>query len=332
MKTAIITGVNGQDGSYLADLLISKGYFVVGLKRRTSAINTSRVDHIYDNPLSNSQFKMHYYDLSDGSSTINLLQKYKPDEFYNIAAQSHVAVSFDVPEYTSEGISQGTLRILEGIRSVSPLTRFYQASSSEMFGDSKDYGTEGFTETSIMSPVSPYAVAKLHAHHMTRVYRTAYNLHASSGILFNHESPRRGETFVTRKITMAVAKIKMGLQTKIMLGNLDAKRDWGFAGDYVKAMWLMLQQNSPDDYVIATNRTHTVREFLEVVFDYAGLGDYKKYVEIDPRLFRPNEVPFLLGNPAKAKKVLDWNPEYDMKSLAHMMFDSDYALLKTKVA
>jgi GDP-D-mannose dehydratase len=217
----------------------------------------------------------------------------------------------------------------------------YQKQIEDQFGkwefefineDSKDYGTEGFTETSIMSPVSPYAVAKLHAHHMTRVYRTAYNLHASSGILFNHESPRRGETFVTRKITMAVAKIKMGLQTKIMLGNLDAKRDWGFAGDYVKAMWLMLQQNSPDDYVIATNRTHTVREFLEVVFDYAGLGDYKKYVEIDPRLFRPNEVPFLLGNPAKAKKVLDWNPEYDMKSLAHMMFDSDYALLKTKVA
>jgi len=211
---------------------------------------------------------------------VHLLDMYQPNEFYNIAAQSHVAVSFDVPEYTSDGIAQGTLKILEAIRTVSPATRYYQASSSEMYGDSDDYDQHGYTETSRMMPVSPYAVAKLHAHHMTRVYRNAYELHASSGILFNHESPRRGETFVTRKITMAAAKIKAGLQNKLLLGNLDSKRDWGFAGDYVEAMWLMLQQNTPDDYVIATNRTHTVREFLEVVFDYAGLGDYNKYVEI----------------------------------------------------
>lgn len=328
MKTAMITGVNGQDGSYLADLLISKGYYVVGLKRRTSAINTGRVDHIYDNPISNSQFKMHYYDLSDGAAIVHLLDKYQPDEFYNIAAQSHVAVSFDVPEYTTEGIVQGTIKILEGIRSISPKTRFYQASSSEMYGDSTDYDSTGFTENSLMMPVSPYAVAKLHAHHTTRVYRNAYELHGTSGILFNHESPRRGETFVTRKITIAAAKIKAGLQKKLCLGNLDSKRDWGFAGDYVEAMWLMLQQNTPDDYVIATNRTHTVREFLEVVFDYAGLGDYNKYVEIDPRLFRPNEVPYLLGNPAKAKRVLGWEPKYDMPALARMMFDADYAPYK----
>lgn len=324
MKTAIITGVNGQDGSYLADLLISKGYFVIGLKRRTSLINTERVDHIYNHPIDCSQFKMCYYDLLDGGAITNLLVKYKPDEVYNLAAQSHVAVSFDVPEYTSEGIAGGTLKILEAIRSVSPHTRFYQASSSEMFGDSTDHGETGYTENSRMMPVSPYAVAKLHAHHMTRVYREAYNIHASSGILFNHESPRRGETFVTRKITIAAARIAQGKQSKLLLGNLDAKRDWGFAGDYVEAMWRMLQQPRGDDYVVATNRTHSVREFLEVVFDYAGLGDYTKYVEIDPRLFRPNEVPFLLGNPEKAKTVLKWEPQHDMISLAKMMYDSDY--------
>lgn len=323
-KKAIITGVNGQDGSYLADFLISKGYYVIGLKRRTSLINTERVDHIYNDALSNSQFKMCYYDLSDASAITRLIHYYKPDEVYNLAAQSHVGVSFELPEYTSEGIAEGTLKILEAIRSVGPGTRFYQASSSEMFGDSTDHGETGYTENSRMMPVSPYAVAKLHAHHMVRVYRQAYGLHASSGILFNHESPRRGETFVTRKITIAAARIAQGKQQKLFLGNLDAKRDWGFAGDYVEAMWLMLQQERPDDYVIATNRTHSVREFLEVVFDYAGLGDYKKYVEIDPRLFRPNEVPFLLGNPEKAKRVLKWEPQHDMISLAKMMYDSDY--------
>jgi GDPmannose 4,6-dehydratase len=303
---------------------------VVGLKRRTSLINTERVDHIYTNEVSNSQFKMCYYDLTDGGAFTNLLMKYKVDEVYNLAAQSHVAVSFEVPEYTSDGIAGGTLKMLEAIRSVSPQTRFYQASSSEMFGDSTDHGDTGYTESSRMMPVSPYAVAKLHAHHMTRVYREAYKIHASSGILFNHESPRRGETFVTRKITIAAARIAQGKQSKLLLGNLDAKRDWGFAGDYVEAMWLMLQQPKADDYVIATNRTHSVREFLEVVFDHAGLGDYRKYVEIDPRLFRPNEVPYLLGNPEKAKRVLQWEPKHDMISLARMMYDSDFKREQTK--
>lgn len=329
LKTAIITGVNGQDGSYLSELLLSKGYRVIGLKRRTSTINTGRIDHIHlSDKVSPSQFKIHYYDLSDGSAVCNLLSKYQPDEFYNLAAQSHVAVSFEVPEYTSEGIAGGTLKILDAIKNISPKTRFYQASSSEMFGDSIDYGIDGYTEESRMLPVSPYAVAKLHAHHMTRVYRQAYGIHASSGILFNHESPRRGETFVTRKITMAAAKIKLGLQNKLLLGNLDAKRDWGFAGDYVEAMWLMLQQPIGDDYVVSTGKTYSVKEFLEVVFDYAGLGSYEKYVDIDPRLFRPNEVPYLLGDPSKTKRVLGWKPKTSMTDLAKMMYDSDLKLLR----
>lgn len=322
-KTAIITGVNGQDGSYLADMLLAKGYKTIGLKRRTSTISTGRIDHLYDNPL----FKLHHYDLTDGASVSHLLMEHKPDEFYNLAAQSHVAVSFEIPEYTSDGIAGGTLKILEAIRSISPTTRYYQASSSEMFGDSTDYDpSKGYNEESRMMPVSPYAVAKLHAHHMTRVYRNAYGLHASSGILFNHESPRRGETFVTRKITMAAARIKMGLQHELRLGNLDAKRDWGFAGDYVEAMWLMLQQETPDDYVIATQETHTVREFLDVVFEEAGL-DWHKYVIIDPRYFRPNEVPYLLGDPTKAKRVLGWKPKMDMGLLAKIMYKSDISLL-----
>jgi len=328
-KTAIITGVNGQDGSYLAELLLSKGYRVIGLKRRTSTINTERIDHIYiSDKVSQAQFKLHYYDLSDGSAVCNLLSKYQPDEFYNLAAQSHVAVSFEIPEYTSDGIAGGTLKILDAIKNVSPKTRFYQASSSEMFGDSTDYGFTGYTEKSRMLPVSPYAVAKLHAHHMTRVYRQAYDIHASSGILFNHESPRRGETFVTRKITMAAARIKLGLQSKLLLGNLDAKRDWGFAGDYVEAMWLMLQQPIGDDYVVSTGRTYSVREFLEVVFYHAGLGSYEKYVDIDPRLFRPNEVPYLLGDCSKAKKILGWQPKTSMADLAKMMYDSDLQLMR----
>jgi GDPmannose 4,6-dehydratase len=266
--------------------------------------------------------------LSDGSAISNLLAKYKPDEFYNLAAQSHVAVSFDVPEYTSDGIAGGTLKILEAIKNISPTTRFYQASSSEMYGDSTDYGSTGFTETSRMLPVSPYAVAKLHAHHMTRVYREAYGIHASSGILFNHESPRRGETFVTRKITMAAARIKMGLQSKLLLGNLDAKRDWGFAGDYVEAMWMMLQHPQGDDYVVSTGTTHTVREFLQVVFEHAGLGPYQRYVDVDPKFFRPNEVPYLLGDSTKARGVLGWKPKTNMVELARMMYDSDLAALR----
>lgn len=322
-KTAVITGVNGQDGSYLADMLVAKGYKTIGLKRRTSTINTSRIDHLYSNPL----FKLHHYDLTDGASVSHILMEYKPDEFYNLAAQSHVAVSFEIPEYTSDGIAGGTLKILEAIRSISPNTRYYQASSSEMYGDSDDYDPKrGYTEKSRMMPVSPYAVAKLHAHHMTRVYRNAYGLHASSGILFNHESPRRGETFVTRKITMAAARIKMGLQTQLRLGNLDAKRDWGFAGDYVEAMWLMLQQDTPDDYVIATQETHTVRDFLDVVFAEAGL-DWHKYVVIDSKYFRPNEVPFLLGDPTKARQLLGWKPKVDMPLLAKIMYKTDLSEL-----
>lgn len=322
-KTAVITGVNGQDGSYLADMLVAKGYKVIGLKRRTSTISTDRIDHLYENPL----FKLHHYDLTDSAAVVHVLSNYKPHEFYNLAAQSHVAVSFEIPEYTSDGIAGGTLKILEAIRNISPETRFYQASSSEMFGDSTDYDPEkGYNEESRMMPVSPYAVAKLHAHHMTRVYRNAYGLHASSGILFNHESPRRGETFVTRKITMAAARIKMGLQDELRLGNLDAKRDWGFAGDYVEAMWLMLQQPKGDDFVVATQQTHTVRKFLEIVFNEAGL-DWQKHVVIDPKYFRPNEVPFLLGDPSKAKRVLGWEPRVDMRLLSKMMYKSDLAVL-----
>ena len=322
-KTAVITGINGQDGSYLADMLLHKGYRVIGLKRRSSTISTSRIDHLYNDPM----FKMHHYDLTDSAAVLHIIAQYKPDEFYNLAAQSHVAVSFEIPEYTSDGIAGGTLKILEAIRSVSPHTRFYQASSSEMFGDSTDLDpTKGYNENSRMMPVSPYAVAKLHAHHMTRVYRQAYGIHASSGILFNHESPRRGETFVTRKITMAAAKIKLGLQDKLFLGNLDAKRDWGYAEDYVEAMWQMLQQPQGDDYVIATQKTHSVREFLDVVFEEAGL-DINRHVVFDSKYLRPNEVPFLLGDPTKAKQVLGWEPRVGMKFLARMMYKSDLALL-----
>lgn len=327
-KTAIITGVNGQDGSYLSELLLGMGYNVVGLKRRTSSISTSRIDHLMNNP----RFSLRYYDLNDSYAAIKLIEQYRPDEIYNLAAQSHVAVSFEMPEYTSDTICKGTLNWLEAIRIASPKTRFYQASSSEMYGDSKDYDPElGYDEDSVMRPVSPYAVAKLYAHNMTRVYREAYGLHASSGILFNHESPRRGETFVTRKITMAAANIKLGLQDKLYLGNLDAQRDWGYAGDYVYAMWLMLQMSYPSDYVVATNETHTVRSFLEVVFAHAGLGNYENYVEIDPRLFRLNEVPFLKGNPSKARNVLGWKPTCTMQELAKSMFDNDLKILQEKV-
>ena len=248
----------------------------------------------------------------------------KPDEIYNIAAQSHVRVSFDIPEHTVDSIAMGSLRIMNAVKKVCPDSRFYQASSSEMFGDNPEYP---FDEESILMPASPYACAKVFAHNLVRNYRESYGLHASSGILFNHESPRRGETFVTRKITMAAAKIKLGLQDKLFLGNLDAKRDWGFAGDYVEAMWLMLQQDNPDDYVIATGETYSVKEFLDCVFDYAGL-DPDKYVEIDPRLFRPQEVPYLLGNPAKAKKVLNWEPKVKFEELCKMMYNEDYKSLK----
>jgi GDPmannose 4,6-dehydratase len=320
MKKALITGTTGQDGSYLTELLLNKGYDVYGLKRRSSSFNTSRVDHIFGNP----NFHMKYHDLSDTSSMWEMLMEIKPDEIYNLAAQSHVRVSFDIPEYTVDSIAMGTLRIMNAMKTICPEARFYQASSSEMFGDNPKYP---FDEESILMPASPYACAKVFAHNLVRNYRESYNLHASSGILFNHESPRRGETFVTRKITMAAAKIKLGLQDKLFLGNLDAKRDWGFAGDYVEAMWLMLQQDNPDDYVIATGETYSVKEFLDCVFDYAGL-DPDKYVEIDPRLFRPQEVPYLLGNPSKAKKVLSWEPKVKFEELCKMMYNDDYQSLK----
>ncbi len=318
MKTAIITGVTGQDGSYLSELLLSKGYRVVGLKRRTSLINTDRVDLFYDNP----NFVLEYWDLNDVGSLYRLINQYEPDEVYNLAAQSHVRVSFDIPEHTVDGVALGTLRILEAIRNINRDIKFYQASSSEMYGDAPCPKT-GYTEKSKMTPASPYACAKLFSHNLVRNYRESYGLHASSGILFNHESPRRGETFVTRKITQAAARIKLGLQDKLYLGNLNAKRDWGFAGDYVEAMWLMLQADNADDYVIATGRTSTVREFLHHVFEYADLGDYDKYVEINPKYLRPHEVPYLLGNSSKAKKQLGWQPRVSFESLAQTMYESD---------
>jgi GDPmannose 4,6-dehydratase len=323
MKSAIISGVNGQDGSYLSEHLLNLGYFVIGLKRRTSTITTERIDHIYDNP----NFKLEYYDLNDSSSCYRLINHYKPQEIYNLAAQSHVKVSFDIPTHTVDGIVQGTLNWLEAIRHTDTLIKFYQASSSEMFGDMPFIDENGYDEYSQLCPVSPYAAAKVCAHNLVNIYRRSYNLHACSGILFNHESPRRGETFVTRKITMAAAKIKLGFQKELRLGNIHSKRDWGFAGDYVKAMHLMLQAKTAKDYVVATGKTHTIEEFLKEVFDYAGL-DYKQYLVIDERLFRPIEVPCLLGNSSRATLDLGWKPSIDMKQLAHMMYDEDLKTLQ----
>jgi len=319
-KTALITGITGQDGSYLAELLLEKGYRVIGGKRRTSTIRTERIDHIYED----ENFILEYFDLNDSSSMWKLLKQYEPDEIYNLAAQSHVRVSFDVPINTVDGVALGTLRLLEAMRHIVPEARLYQASSSEMFGDNPDYP---FDESSTLMPASPYACAKVFAHNLIRNYRESYGLHVSSGILFNHESPRRGETFVTRKITLAAARIKLGLQDKLYLGNLTAHRDWGYAGDYVEMMWLMLQQDTPDDYVISTGETHTVEQFLYQVFAAAGL-DPKEYVEIDERLFRPHEVPYLLGDSTKAKERLGWVPETKFKQLAELMYNSDYEKLK----
>ncbi len=314
-KVAMLTGVTGQDGSYLAELLLEKGYKVIGLKRRTSLLSTKRIDRIF----SNENFKLEYYSLHDPSTLYRLLEKYEPNEFYNLAAQSHVKVSFAVPIETVDSVAMGTLRILEAIRHVNKDIRFYQASSSEMFGDNPENPQN---ELTTLMPASPYACAKVFAHNICRNYRESYDMHISSGILFNHESPRRGETFVTRKITLAAARIKLGLQEKLYLGNLEAKRDWGFAGDYVKAMWLMLQQSTPDDYVIATGETHSVKEWLDEVFKIAGLP-IKQNVETDERLFRPHEVPLLLGDPTKAKLKLGWEPEVKFKNLASMMYFGD---------
>jgi GDPmannose 4,6-dehydratase len=319
MKTALITGITGQDGSYLAEMLLKKGYNVVGVKRRTSLISTDRIDNIFNDPDLIMNFDLVYGNMNDSGCLHRLLIEHQPDEIYNLAAQSHVRVSFETPEETTEFVAMGTLRLLEAYKNICPEAKFYQASSSEMFGDNPENPQ---SETTRLMPASPYACAKVYAHNLCRNYRESYGLHISSGILFNHESPRRGETFVTRKITRAAARIKMGLQDDLLLGNLDAKRDWGFAGDYVEAMWLMTQQETPDDYVVATGETHTVKEFLQVVFDYAGL-DIDKYVKIDERLFRPHEVPLLLGDATKAKEKLGWEPKVNFEGLAKMMYDED---------
>src|SRR5689334_17835327 len=324
-KKALITGITGQDGSYLAELLLSKGYEVHGIIRRASTFNTGRLEHIYSDPHANkTALKLHYGDLSDASALARLIGNIKPDEIYNLAAQSHVRVSFDAPEYTTDITATGAIRLLEAIRETGISPRFYQASSSEMYGKVQEVPQ---TESTPFYPRSPYGCAKVYAYWITVNYRESYGMHASNGILFNHESPRRGETFVTRKITRAVAHIKQGLQKKLFLGNLDAKRDWGYAKEYVGAMWLMLQQSEPDDYVVATGETHSVREFLEVAFGHVGL-DWRKHVEIDPKYYRPAEVELLIGDYSKAKKKLGWQPRTTFQELTKLMVDADVKLLK----
>ena len=319
-KVALITGITGQDGSYLAELLLEKGYEVHGIMRRNSTFTTGRIEHIFED------VTMHYGDLADSSSLQHIVAKVQPDEVYNLAAQSHVKVSFDVPEYTADVTGTGTLRLLEAIRTAAPSAKFYQASSSEMFGKVLEVPQ---TEKTPFYPRSPYGAAKVYSYWITKNYRESYDMFACNGILFNHESPRRGETFVTRKITRAVAAIKLGKQDKLYLGNLDAKRDWGFAGDYVEAMWLMLQQKNPDDYVVATNETHTVKEFCEKAFGHVGLN-WEDYVEVDEKYNRPAEVDLLIGDPAHAKKQLNWEPKITFEGLVKMMVDADLEDLKDK--
>jgi GDPmannose 4,6-dehydratase len=347
MKTALITGVTGQDGAYLARLLLAKGYNVHGLKRRASSFNTQRVDHIYSEPQDvHSRFHMHYGDLTDATNLIRIIQEVQPDEIYNLAAQSHVQVSFETPEYTGNSDALGVLRLLEALRILNMLdrVRFYQASTSEMYGKVQAIPQ---TETTPFYPRSPYGVAKLYGHWITVNYREAYGVHASSGILFNHESPIRGETFVTRKITMAVAKIREGQQDKLFLGNLDAERDWGFAGDYVEGMWMMMQHPTPDDYVLATGEKHTVREFCHAAFGRVGMNiEFRgqgvdevgidtatghEVIAIDPRYFRPTEVDLLIGDASKAKKVLGWSPRVSFIELVEMMVDADLAAVQSGV-
>ncbi len=323
-KKALICGITGQDGSYLAEFLVEKGYEVYGLIRRSSTFNTDRIDHLYQDPHEKDvRLSLVYGDLNDASSLNRIIKTIKPDEVYNLGAQSHVKVSFEIPEYTAEITAVGTTRLLEAIRDSGIHTKFYQASSSEMFGKVLETPQ---TENTPFYPRSPYAAAKVYAYWITVNYREAYDMFACNGILFNHESPRRGETFVTRKITMALARIKAGVQKNLYLGNLDAKRDWGFAGDYVQAMWLMLQQKNAQDYVIATGETHSVREFLDEAFSYVGL-DWKKYVKIDKRYLRPTEVDLLLGDSTKARKELGWKPKVNFKQLVKMMVDADMALV-----
>lgn len=324
MKTAFITGITGQDGSYLAELLLELGYEVYGMVRRASTFTTGRIEHLYDDPHNEPRLKLVYGDLTDGSNLSAILTEIQPDEVYNLGAQSHVRVSFDQPIYSVNAGALGTLRLLEAIRRMKQPPKFYQAASSEMYGRVLETPQN---ESTPFYPRSPYACGKVYSYWQTINYREAYSLFACNGILFNHESPRRGETFVTRKITRAATRIKEGLQEKLYLGNLDAKRDWGFAGDYVKAMWSMLQQDEPGDYVIATGETHSVREFLDEVFGYLDL-DWKAYVEIDPRYFRPTEVDLLLGDASKAKTQLEWEPKVTFVDLAHMMTEADWKCAK----
>ncbi len=347
MKTALITGVTGQDGAYLARLLLAKGYMVHGVKRRSSQFNTQRVDGIYSEPQDvHSRFAMHYGDLTDSTNLIRIVQETQPDEIYNLAAQSHVQVSFETPEYTGNADGIGTLRLLESLRILGMLgkVRFYQASTSEMFGKAQ---TVPQNESTPFYPRSPYGVAKLYAHWITINYREAYGVHASSGILFNHESPIRGETFVTRKITMAAARIREGQQDKLYLGNLDARRDWGFAGDYVEGMWRMLHADAPDDYVLATGEAHTVREMCQLAFARAGIelefrGEAEnergidsatgnEIIGIDPRYFRPTEVDLLLGDATKARTQLGWAPTVSFNELIEMMVDADLAAVQSGI-
>jgi len=340
MKKALVTGITGQDGSYLTELLLEKGYIVHGIIRRASTFNTTRIDHLYRDPhINGTRLFLHYGDLSDGSNISRLLEKIQPDEIYHLGAQSHVRVSFDVPEYTANVTGLGTLRILDSIKEVGLKTKFYQASSSEMYGKVKEIPQK---ETTTFYPRSPYGCSKVFGYWITKNYRESYNLFACNGILFNHESPRRGETFVTRKITIGLAKIKLGLQQKLYLGNLDSKRDWGYAPDYVKAMWLMLQQKKPDDYVIATGETHSVREFIEcalkvldINLKWEGEGvnekgidknNGKTMIEIDPKYFRPAEVDLLIGDYTKAKRELGWTPTITFNKLVKIMTESDLKL------
>jgi GDPmannose 4,6-dehydratase len=328
MPKALVTGITGQDGAYLSELLLDKGYEVHGVIRRSSSFNTGRIDHLYRDPHERGvKLFTHFGDLSESVSLTKLLYELQPDEIYHLGAQSHVRVSFDIPEYTFDVTAGGTLRLLDAIRESGVKARFYQASSSEMFGAAPPPQSE----TTPFHPRSPYAVAKVAAFWATVNYREAYGLFASNGILFNHESPLRGETFVTRKVTRAVARIKAGLQDKLYLGNLDAKRDWGFAPDYVEAMWLMLQTDEPTDLVIATGETHTVREFVEASFSHAGL-DWEPHVEIDPRYFRPSEVEELLGDARKARELLDWAPKVKFDELVRIMVDADIAVLEDQLA
>jgi len=323
MKKALITGITGQDGSYLAELLLGKGYEVHGIMRRASTFNTERIDQLYQDPHINGvKLFLHYGDIADSTNLIKLLYRVQPDEIYHLAAQSHVRVSFDIPEYTGDVTGMGTIRILEAVRETGLKSKFYQASSSEMFGKVQEVPQR---ETTPFYPRSPYAAAKLYAYWVTVNYRESYDMFACNGILFNHESPRRGETFVTRKVTRAAARIKYGVEDKLYLGNLDARRDWGYAKEYVEAMWLMLQQEQPDDYVIATGETHSIRDLLDEAFGYAGL-DWKEHVDIDPRYYRPAEVDLLIGDASKAKRKLGWEPKTRFKELVQLMMDADTAI------